>query len=476
VIARVLAFALVAGFMAVSFPASTAWAAREAAFLSPGGSRGGGTSSRTGDEDVSIEPKADVDVGETPVNVGRRATFFFVNHTNKAISIEEIKANGDSNVQADIVEDDCSKEGKILGSSRCSVTMETTPMGIGSWTAELLMTHSGAGRIARARVSGRTSSGVTEKPGSGLSLSTKDSRTIEFGDTEIGTGKAVRSALMVNDSNEVISILSIEVIAAENGLQRLEQGCLVDMELKMGESCPVTLVWQPEAKGALSTDLIIRHTGRLGFAVVPIRGVALFPSDDEGGDKEGGKNGKGTAASKTSRPSTSATGSRESQGIPQPPTAEELEKMMAGSIPPVSAGVLPEEGGIASKPAAPKGEEGTYHLIGTVGSRALIYTPDGETKVVAVGEKLEDASGRTMTLARLSPREAEVVIEGKKKILALEAVSTLTQRASTMRERKRDDLSAGQAGKKKANVSSESGSYQQKGSSAGSIAPLPTVK
>ena len=150
-----------------------AWAARDAAFMNPGS-----TAARTGgrtDEAVVIEPKNEVDAGETPLNVGRRATFFFVNQSNMPVDIEGVTANGDSNVRADIVADDCTKEAKILPSSRCSVTVETTPTGVGSWTAELMMTHKALGRIARARITGKTSSVVNQdKTSMGLALSTKD--------------------------------------------------------------------------------------------------------------------------------------------------------------------------------------------------------------------------------------------------------------------------------------------------------------
>ena len=54
---------------------------------------------------------------------------------------------------------------------------------------------------------------------------------------------------MVNDSPTPITLYSIDVIEAANGLQRLDQGCAVDMELEPGESCPVTLLWSPSENG-----------------------------------------------------------------------------------------------------------------------------------------------------------------------------------------------------------------------------------
>ncbi len=61
-------FAVLAGFSGAAY-------ARDAAFLDPGN---GGVS----EEAVKVDPKADIDVGETPVNVAKRASIFFVNQTN----------------------------------------------------------------------------------------------------------------------------------------------------------------------------------------------------------------------------------------------------------------------------------------------------------------------------------------------------------------------------------------------------------
>ena len=416
---------LLAGLMIV-YPFET-MAARDAAFMSPGAAAS--LNQVKSDEAISVEPKAEVELGETQVNVGRRATFFFVNQTTSAVEIEGITANGDSNVKAEIVSDDCSKEKKIVASSRCSVTVEATPISSGTWTAELLMTHKAAGRITRARVSGKTSGTSGDKRETGLSLNTKDFKPVDFGDVEVGSGKAVRTALMVNDSNEVISILSVEIIAADNGLQKLDQGCTPDMDLKMGESCPITMVWKPEVKANVSTDLIIRHSGRLGFAVIPIRGAAKETVLKGADGKE--------IITKSSAPVGAGGGSSR---IPLSPTADELEKMIQnGKIPQLPEDALPPGfanagtgGGKSSKISVaqqPQGSVDGYHLIGTVGNRAVIYKPDGSTAIVAIGEEISVDDTNVMKVTNVSAKEAEVFFAGKKKILKLETVSALTQKA-----------------------------------------------
>lgn len=385
---------------------SPAMAARDASFLAPSATMGAGAARN--ENAVGIEPKAEIDLGETGMNVAKRTTLFFVNQSNLPVGVLDVKANGDSNVVAEIVSDDCSRGKKIETASKCAVSVEVTPKGTGSWTAEVLMTHEGAGRLTRAKLTGKTSSAAVKKESAGLALSTKDVKPVDFGKIDADADKAVRSALMVNDSDEPITILSIEVIAPENGLEKLDQGCAEDMDLAPGESCPVTLVWNPKRPGNLSTDLIIRHTGRLGFAVVPIRGVA--------------------EESKTARDAkTGADDKKEGAGgknVPLSPTAEEVEKAMQGRVRALPSSTLP----------APYIEESAdmdgFHLIGTVGTRALLYMPDGSTKVVGVGEEIALGGEGKIKLLNVTAKQADILLNGEKKTLSLEAVSALTSKAA----------------------------------------------
>lgn len=396
--------------------ATQAWAARDAAFLAPSSAASG-----AGQDEIKIEPKSDVDLGDTGVNISRRSTFFFVNVSATPIDIIDATANGDSNVRAVVVDDDCTKQGKIAVNSRCSISVETTPSGAGPWTAELLLMHKGAGRMARARISGRTTGGAGDRREAGLSLSSKDVKPVDFGDVEVGTDKAVRTALMVNDSNDPISILSVDVIAAENGLEKLEQGCIPDMDLKPGESCPVTMIWKPTAKGIISTDLIIRHSGRQGFAVIPVRGNAKEGAGHAGGDM--GAAGKGSSSASSSK-------------IPLSPTADELEKMIAGQVAPLSSDALkPTTSGSAPTAFRSRGNPVAsalgLHLIGTVGNRGVFYVDDdGSSVVAALGEDIV-VGGKTAKVMSVSAKSAELYVDGKKKVLTLEAVGALTTRAST---------------------------------------------
>lgn len=398
---RHLAFAVV-----VFACAAGVAAARDAAFLDPGSASGG-----QAEEALKVEPKAEIDVGETALNMTKRSSVFFSNQSGTAVRVEKVTVNGDANVTGEISANDCLKQGSIEPGSRCSVEVSVTPSSPGSWNVDVLMTHNGAGRITRAKLTGKTGgSSVTETKGSGLALSAKEAKPVDFGDVTIGSGKVVRSALMVNDSAEAITLYSIDVIEADNGLQRLEQGCAVDMELPPGASCPVTLLWMPKNNGPVSTDLIIRHSGKMGFAVVPVRGMAKGGADAVRGD---GRQATGESGGSSSRKDV----------VPLPPSASDLEQAMAGRVAPVSSAAL---GGDSSSSGS--GGDGRLHLIGTIGERALILKPDGQTEIAAMGGEFE-VGGKTAKVVAIGPRSAALVVDGVRRELKLEAASSLVEKA-----------------------------------------------
>jgi hypothetical protein len=397
---------LMTSVIAVTLSAAIAHA-REAAFMDPGATGGS-------EDAVKVDPKGDIDTGESSVGVARRTTLFFVNQTNLPVKVEKIAVNNDGNVAAELTNDDCSKQGSIPPLSRCSVEVSVTPSSAGPWSIDVLLTHDGAGRIARAKLTGKTAgAGGGDKKDTGLALSTKEVNPVNFGEVEVGTGKAVRSALMINDSPDPITLYSIDVIEAGNGLQRLDQGCAVDMELKSGESCPVTLVWMPTANGNISTDLIIRHSGRLGFAVIPIRGSA------KGAPTETGK--EDTRSSSDSDDNEPSSKSK----IPSPPSAQELENATAGKIAPVSAEAL----GVSS--TTKSSSTGALRLIGTVGSRVVLLLPDGTTTTAGLHADIS-VGNKMLTVLTINAKSADVLFDGKKKTLALESAPELTAKAASL--------------------------------------------
>lgn len=436
------------GILALLLSLGTPYAAqaRDAAFLDPGAN----TINGGNDNAIRVEPKNDIDIGETAPNVARRNTIFLVNQTNVPVQIQKITVNSDSNVKAEITSDDCSKLGTLASLSRCDLEFALTPdTSGGPWSVEVLVTHNGAGRITRIHFNGKTSgAGGQEKKEMGLAVSAREVKSVDFGEVGVGEGKVVRSTLMVNDSPDPITLYSIDVIEAENGLSRLDQGCAVDMELKPGESCPVTMVWNPTSNGQISTDLIIRHSGRVGFAVIPLRGKAHGAPENT------------QATDLTTR--GNSHGSRNG-GIVPPPSAQDLSKI---SIPPVSAAVVLPSGADSSRKApvraAPTPEEvaDSIHLIGTVGDRAVIVKPDGSTTVAKTGDTITMDDTKAKVVA-ITAKTLTLSINGKNTDFQLEASQDLIDRAKSEKD------------------SSKSSSSTPSGSSSPSpsnVAPLPKAQ
>jgi hypothetical protein len=106
-------------------------------------------------------------------------------------------------------------------------------------------------------------------------------------------------------------------------------------------------------------------------------------------------------------------------------------------------------------------------LIGTVGNRALIYKPDGSTVVVAVGEEIDSDNGKIVKIETITPKQAEISIDGKKKILTLQTAASLASRAAQSREQPSE--------KGKKDASSSSSASKESGVPSGAV-KLPVGK
>ncbi|MEJ0062476.1 MAG: hypothetical protein WDO70_04575 [Alphaproteobacteria bacterium] len=364
-----------------------AYAARDASFIEPGALTTKGNVA----EAIVADPKL-YDAGETMIGIARRITMFFVNTNSGTVTIGEISAAGDGNVTVQILDNDCKRNGKLVGFSRCTVVLSITPTSVGPWSVETLVEHDGSGRLARGIVTGKAQIDPRAlRSAEGLNLTSKEVKAVDFNDVSADGEGAVRTALMVNDSPENITLLSIEVIAAGRGLERLDQGCAVNQMLKPDESCPITLRWQPQDKGAISTDLIVRHTGKAGFTVIPVRGRS-----------QGGTKVESAAKETRITPST---------GTPAPPTAAEIEHL-AGKLPAVAAIDLGSD-----RVKSPAKSDSEIYFIGAVGDRA-IFQRDGITKVLAIDSETE-LSGAHVRLIEISGKVATVEVDGRRKYLKL---------------------------------------------------------
>ncbi len=400
----------------VLLAAQPVWAGREAAFVDPRAS----ASKKDGETSgaIIVEPRDDIDLGENVSGIVRRVTLFFVNVSAAPVAVTNVSITGDGDIKTSLVDDECTPSGKIDVGGRCLVTVEVVPGSPGGWSADLMMVHKGNGQVAHAHIHGKVSGNSSaERRETGLLLSTKDAKPIDFGNINTEDGKVTRSILMVNDSAEPITLVSIDLIAAENGLEMMSQGCQKGLELKPGESCPITLLWNPTSRGIIATDLIIRHTGKIGFAVIPVRGVA------KGGDSKGASSAvQGKNALAADAPAANA------KGVPMP-TANDLESII-GKMPKVSNDAL---GGASG------GSSDLWHFIGSVGGRAIIQKPDGSVVVVMQGDEIMNDAGSHARLLEVSGRRAVLQIGKKKKTLLLEASKDLVAKALQAKE---DDTSS----------------------------------
>ena len=412
--------------------------ARDAAFVEPGTVNAKGSVG----EALTADPKQ-VDAGESNVGIARRVTLFFANSGGNALSVSDVNTAGDGNVTVQMTANDCQKNGKLPGGSRCSVALSITPTSSGPWSVEVLTTHDGPGRIARAVVSGKALNDAKSASGEGLNQNNKEVKPVDFSEVDASGDPAVRTALMVNDSPEDIAIMAIDLISVNKGLEKLDQGCVPDQILKPGESCPITLRWTPYGRAALMTDLIIRHTGKIGFTVIPIRGHTV------GGTEMTGLEGMG-------RDGRLVKATRAGALVP-PPTATEIDGIGV-KMPPIPVQDLAHGG----EPGRVHDVDSIVYFIGQVGDRAILQH-NGLTKVVALGSdaEIDDAQ---VKLLKIGDKTAHVLINGQARDLKLKA-SGYRPLPSVKKDKQDLVKNAGQNAGTSSNSQSSSG---KQGSSANS--------
>lgn len=328
---------------------------REAAFIEPGR----GTIGKDAPTEIVYATPANLDVGETIVGVAKRVTLFFNNSGAQDATIAQMTVSADGNVLAELIDNDCQTLGRVPAGERCSVGVQITPNSPGPWTAEIVVVHDGPGRVTRAAVLGSTAGEVGnsgQQPGLSL-LGSEKAQVIDFGSVEVGNS-AVRSVLLVNDSPNSLTIESMELITPGRGLALVKEGCAVGLEISAGNSCPVTVRWEPLGRGDVSTDLIIRHTGPVGFAVLPVRGLVT-------GALGGAASGGVSSARSADSPEAAAA------SLPTAP---------GGKVPPISAAAL------FAKAAG--GGDAKLTLRGVVGQRALLADAGGSVMVGSVGQTI----------------------------------------------------------------------------------------
>ena len=385
--------ALLVTVLSLSLAPLPALAQRDAAFVQPSAASGG---HKEGDELISPSPKT-LDVGETSIGVTKRITLFFTNFSGRDAAITSLSINADSNVRTEAVQNDCAALQTLKPNDKCTVIIEITPNSPGKWTAEVVAVHDQAGRVSRATLSGSTSGDANNNgqlPGLSLVGAAKDQQ-IDFGEVP-GGSHAVRTVLLANDSPNPLKIERIMLMAADKSLTLLDKdGCTEATEVPAGSSCPVTVMWQPDNGGEVSTDLIIRHTGPIGFAVIPVRG------------KSNGGGGSGSTAKATS-PATSSA-----MAIP-PLSADDLFVRAANE----SGDATTKKPRKAAAAVVTSGSTG-LSLRGTTGDQALIGLDDGTVTLVGAGQTFQNG-GVTYRILFVDPKSVALETAGRRLTLTLQ--------------------------------------------------------
>ncbi len=413
-------------------PAVAAAQTRNAAFTNPAAARapsGDGKSNNTPIVLAADPPQ--VDAGETLVNVARRVTVFFYNGFRSAVDIGELSVNADGNVRAKVVSNDCATLKKLPASDRCSVALEVVPTSPGPWSVELLLNHSGQGRIVRAEVNGSTLGKADEKS-EGLAISKKIAAPLDFGEVSAAQDAATRTMLIENDSSEPLGIDDIDLISnPQQGLSLREGGCKAKDTLKPGESCPITIIWQPGNTMILATDLIVHHNGNLGFVVVPIRGHSKLAEGATPATPATAGNGpilNPATSDKTTKTTTASLADSVSQTLKTlpPPTPQEI----AQTLPPIRvqkpAPVAVPDTSVVSAPQYVL----PIRLIGIVGGRAIIGMDNEAPVVVGLGDTTQ-VDGQDIELLQLDGTRAVLNISGVRKELRLRNAPSYMQSKNT---------------------------------------------
>lgn len=417
----VLALALTIGPQAAWADARIASFTNPAAAARPAGEGGKGSTLPTS---VVADPDT-IDAGETLVNVSRRLTVFFYNGYRSPVQLGEVTISSDGNVRSKIVANDCATLKALPVGDRCSIAVEVVPNSPGPWTVELLVNHTGQGRIARAELMGSTLGKTGEKT-EGLAISKKIAPPLDFGAVLASEEHSTRTMLIENDSNNQLVISKIDLISQQgDGLKLRDSGCKEGDQLKPGESCPITVMWEPKDKQNLATDLIVRHNGDLGFVVVPIRGSAKVA------EAEKGKDGGSGDASGNAR-NTAPTVVTSSQVVSPPAGLLPAISQLAQSLPQIQSDRLGKDGAKAEAkaPVLPAGATVKLDLIGTVGGRAILGGETSQTAIVGLGETVP-FEGSNVELLQLESSRAVVNVNGVRRELGLRRATSYMLGTST---------------------------------------------
>ena len=196
------------------------------------------------------------------------------NKTSKSLLIQSIEVEAGKQ-SGYTVNSNC---GELKTGEACVASVTWEPKQRGPSTGTMIVRHNGATSISTIELTGEyepESSEMAEVfpqaiPGKGLLVSSQEQ-------VDFGSGVSQSSSItvsLVNAGDAPLTLSSIRMTNAENGVRTEQSGCYSGEVLAPLEACPLTLTWEPVRAGSIVDDIRISHTGARGILVLPLRGDA----------------------------------------------------------------------------------------------------------------------------------------------------------------------------------------------------------
>lgn len=314
----------------------------------------------------------------------RRTAVLFKNGTASPVTVDNVTTPGDERVSADVISDDCSEAERIMPGDRCMVELEITALRQGPWELEVVLHHSGPGRLAKGLVSGTseaTDNSSLEKPTVPV-IGLSEGR-IDFGSLVTGRDEAAKTIMIHNKLDRRLAIDKMELVASSDDLKVREGGCTETGTIEAGARCAATVLWSPQESYNLSAEMLVWYDDPTPI-VVPISGQSSTSGSSASG------------ASATAAP----------QGGSQPPRPENLGQ--AAQDVADSANEQKSSSATAST---------SVSLKGVINNMAIIAVGD-TSAAVTVGQS-STIGGTKITVNAIEDGTATIHADGKPKTLKM---------------------------------------------------------
>jgi hypothetical protein len=298
---------------------------------------------------------------------------------------------------------DCPKD--ILPGESCVATVTWTPAVKGISQGLLTVMHSGKSAVTKVDIKGNYTPAASASaprypeavPDMGVLVSDRDQ--IDFG-TGIKSISAITASL-VNMGAADVTLKSLTLAGADNGLSLARSGCRAGTVLKPNEACPLTVNWVPSRSGAVVDNIQILHTGVRGVLILEIHGTAdaaasreglalRQPSPDMQGESVARDKGKGKDKDKDGDKDSMEAAIRD---LP-PPLVPVLDGYVVTSHSPSKAVINGPVGGFVVHDGEDTVIAGTRWTV-TIVSTGVILSSDSDEIMLVFDRSLRPASPNT---------------------------------------------------------------------------------